>query len=428
MEFIENLKKVSKNWRLSVLVIWLLIGVAIIPYPNTIVSGIGIIIFFPFLVFLMFLFLLSLISKRDIFEYPTWKVLLFLAISLPIMALISIILIILFIISVISYFFFTSWFILYGCFLIGKSVDKGTFKVPKARPFLRTVIFFGGLAGSLLLLYLFIIGPTLFDYFIIMEEPIKIPWYLNGVYMLVGAILIGLAITCVVYMFKKILHGWFGVFALLVSIYTLFLILKIYLGMVDTEPEEIGSIWAYIAIIVPDLFIIFYSLSTLMGSQAELLSQRFKKFGLDTVIIWLILSKVTYEFIHYFPYNLFTDANTPWIQWLSNIDNELINLWKNIAVLAFFILLLIIIGIFEIRKYSLEQKELKEEVEVEVKELLAPQPTIEEPTPVVEESEIMEDVETDILEDDGSHDETMEDVDTDIFKDEGSHKNNNEME
>lgn len=254
-----------------------------------------------------------------------------------------------------------------------------------------------------------------------MEEPVEIPWYLNGVYILVGAILIGLAITCIVFLFKKVIHGWFGVFALLVSVYTLFLILKIYLG-IEAEPEEekaIGSIWAYIAIILPDLFIIFYSLSTLMGSQAELLSQKFKRFGLDTVIIWLFLSKVTYEFIHYFPYDLFSNANTPWIQWLSNINNDLINLLKNIAVLAFFILLLIIIGIYEIRKYSLEQKELKEEVEAEVKELLAPQPTFEEPPPVGEKSEIMEVLETDILEDEGDHDETMEDVDTDIFKDEG---------
>ena len=395
MEFIDNLKKISKNWRLSAIVIWLLIGVAIIPYPHPIVSVVGIIIFFPFLVFLMFLFLLSLISKRDIFEYPPWKIILFLGISLPIMLLISIILIVLFIISVITYFFFTSWFILYACFLIGKRIDTQTFKTPKARPFIRTLAFFGGLAGSLLLLYLFIIGPTLFDFSVITKDPFVIPWYLNVIFIIVGAVLIGLAIICIVLMFKKIFNGWFGVFALLVSFYTLFLVIKIYLGMVDSDPEEFASIWAYIAMIIPDMFIIFYSLSTLMGSQAEILSKRLKRFKLDTVIIWLILSKVTYEFIHYFPYNIFTAVNIPWIQWLSNIDNELINHIKNIAVLIFFLALLIIIGIYEIRKYFLGQKELKEEVEVEVKELLSPQPTIEEPEPIIGESEVMEDEELD---------------------------------
>ncbi|NVM36467.1 MAG: hypothetical protein HWN81_12785 [Candidatus Lokiarchaeota archaeon] len=387
MDFIDNLKKLSKNWRLLTLVIWLLIGVAIIPYPDPIVSLIGIIIFFPFLVFLMFLFLLSLVSKKNIFEYPTWKVLLFLVISLPIMLLISIILIVLFLISVITYFLFTSWFILYGCFLLGKSVDKQAFKTPRAKHFLRTLIFILGLAGSLALLYLFIIVPTLIDLSVITDTPIVFPWYLNLVYIIIGGILVGLAIIIVVYKFKKVFNGWFGIFALLVTFYTVFLALKIYLGIVDTEPRAIGSIWAYIAMIVPDMFIIFYSLSTLMGSQAEILSKRLKRFGLDTVIIWLILSKVTYEFIHYFPYNLLSAVPIPWIQWFATIDNDKVNLIKNIAVLGFFILLLIIIGIYEIRKYSEDLLKPKEGIEAEAKEIFHPELTTKESEPIVKESE-----------------------------------------
>ena len=379
MDIIDNLKKLGKNWRLTALLVWMLVGIAIIPYPNRIVSIIGILIFLPFLVFLMFLFLLSLISKKNIFEYSPWKIIVFLLISLPIMLFISIILIVLLAISVVSYFFFTSWFILYGCYLLGKNIDTKLYKTPKLRPFIRTLIFFGGLAASLLFLYLFIIGPTLFDFSVIIETPIDVPWYLNGIYILVGGVLVGLAIVCIVYMFKKSFAGWFGTFAILVSIYTLFLILKIYLGIVDTEPDEIGSIWAYIAVIIPDLFIIFYSLSTLMGSQAELLSKRFKRFGLDAVIIWLILSKVTYEFIHYFPYDVFQEVNVPWLNALSTLDtNDLINLVKNVAVLIFFIALLVVIGIYEINKYAKEQKQLKIEVDLDVKELLAPQPILEE--------------------------------------------------
>lgn len=395
MDIIDNLKKMGKNWRLTALLVWMLVGIAIIPYPNRIVSIIGILIFLPFLVFLMFLFLLSLISKKDIFEYSPWKIIVFLLISLPIMLFISIILIILFAISIVSYFFFTSWFILYGCYLLGKNIDTKLYKTPKLRPFIRTLIFFGGLAASLLFLYLFIIGPTLFDFSVIIETPIDVPWYLNGIYILVGGVLVGLAIVCIVYMFKKSFVGWFGTFSILVSIYTLFLILKIYLGIVDTEPDEIGSIWAYIAVIIPDLFIIFYSLSTLMGSQAELLSKRFKRFGLDAVIIWLILSKVTYEFIHYFPYEVFQEAKIPWLNTLSTLDNDLINLVKNIAVLIFFIALLVVIGIYEINKYAKEQKQLKIEVDLDVKELLAPQPILEEKdeTEASDPSEPIEDTE-----------------------------------
>ena len=218
MDIIDNLKKLGKNWRLTTLLVWMLVGIAIIPYPNRIVSIIGILIFLPFLVFLMFLFLLSLISKKNIFEYSPWKIIVFLLISLPIMLLISIVLVVLFAISVVSYFFFTSWFILYGCYLLGKNIDTKLYKTPKLRPFIRTLIFFGGLAGSLLFLYLFIIGPTLFDFSVIIETPIDVPWYLNGVYILVGGVLVGLAIVCIVYMFKKSFTGWFGTFAILVSI------------------------------------------------------------------------------------------------------------------------------------------------------------------------------------------------------------------
>lgn len=367
MDTIENFKKIGKNWRLLVIVIWLLVGIAIIPFPDPIVSFVGILIFLPFLVFLMFLFLLSLISKKSIFEYKTWKIILFLLISLPIMLLISVVLIVLFAISIISYFFFSSWFILYGSYLLGKNIDTRLHKTSKTHTFLRFVIFFGGIVGSLLFLYLSIIGPSLFDFSLILDAPVNVPWYLNGVYIVVGGILIGLAIVCIIFLFKKTFTGWFGTFALLVSFYTLFLVLKIYLGIVDLESvsEEITSIWAYIGIIIPDMFIIFYSLSTLMGSQAELLSKRFKRFKLDTVIIWLILSKVTYEFIHFFPYSVFEAVNIPLIQELSTLNNDNINLLKNIAVLIFFISLLIILGIYEIRKYIKEQAQLRDQIDYE---------------------------------------------------------------
>jgi len=175
-------------------------------------------------------------------------------------------------------------------------------------------------------------------------------------------------------MFKKSFPAWFGPFAILVSLYTVFLVLKIYLGLVDGGENEVGPIWAYTSMIIPDMIIIIYSLSTLMGSQAEFLSKRFKRFGLDTVLIWLILSKVAYEFIHYFPYKIFEEFHTPWIFALSYLDNDDINLAKNIAVLAFFVLLLIIIGVYEITKYGKQQKQLREEVDEEVKQLFSPEP------------------------------------------------------
>ena len=49
-----------------------------------------------------------------------------------------------------------------------------------------------------------------------LETPITFPWCLNGVYILVGVIILGLIIICIIYMFKKSFPGWFGVFAILV--------------------------------------------------------------------------------------------------------------------------------------------------------------------------------------------------------------------
>jgi hypothetical protein len=399
MDIIDNLKKIGKNWRLTALVIWLLIGVAILPYPFKILdidaSIIGILIFLPFLVFLMFLFLLSLVSKRNIFEYSPWKIILFLVISLPIMLLLSVVLIVMFAISLITYVFFTSWFIFYGCYLIGKRVDDKLVSGGKGKSFLRFLIFIGGLAISLLLLFLFIIGPDIIDFSIILKTPSEdaFPWYLRVIYLVVGGVLIGLTIVCIAYMFKKSFNGWFGIFTILVSIYTLFLVLKIYMGFVGTgtDPQEIASIWPYLGIIVPDLFIIFYSLSTLMGSQAELLSKRIKRFGIDTIIIWLILSKVTYEFIHFFPYSILETVNIPWIPWineLSFLNENLINNAKNIVVLLFFIVILVIIGIYEIHKYHKKRKEPSEEEIEGEKEISVPETSTYEPQPSLDESSL----------------------------------------
>ncbi|MFW9990176.1 MAG: hypothetical protein ACFFC3_16150 [Candidatus Odinarchaeota archaeon] len=414
MEFIDNLKKLGKDWKLLVIVIWMLVGIALIPVRDPpIVSLIGIIIYFPFLVFLMYLFLLSLISKKDIFEYPTWKIILLLVLSLPIMLLISIILIALFLISVITYFFFTSWFILYGCFLTGKNVDNRLSKIPKAKPFIRTLIFIGGLGCSITLLYLFQIIPTIIDLSVITDISLDFPWYLDGVFILIGAILVGFAIIIIIYNFKKVFNGWFGIFAILVTFYTLFLALKIHFYGAETEPEGYENIWAYFILIVPDMIIIFYSLSMLMGSQAELLSKRIKRFGLDTVIIWLILSKVTYEFIHYFPYDELSFFNFPLIQWFAeNIDNDLINHIKNIAVLVFFVLLLIIIGIYEIRKYSRKQLKLPELPEIDRKETITLQPTTEDHISPYEETELISE-ESKITEDERTSSSVIEDTDND---------------
>ena len=381
MEIIDNLKKIFKkeNWRLATLVIWLLVGVVIIQF----LPMIGIIIFLPYLTFLMFLFLLSLATKQNIMEYPVWKIVLLLIISIPLLFLLAIILIALFFISIVSYFFFTSWFILYGCYLVGIGIEKKLLKFPRSRRFIRTIIFFGGIAGSLLLLYLFILGPTLFDFSLISTQ--EIPLFLNLAYLVVGGVIIGLAVYGIIIMFKKIFIAWLGTFFILSAVYTLFLVVKIYLSLDEGGTNTAQSTWTDIGLLIVDLVIILYVLSTLLGKNAELLAQRFKHIGIDTAIIWLIFSKVSYEFIRFFPYNIFETMNFPFSRFLSDLNTDQINYIKNIAVLGFFIILLLVIGIYEIRKYTKLQKGLKEEVKYDDKAFLSPHTQIVEPIPTPKE-------------------------------------------
>lgn len=382
MDFIDNLKKLGKkeNWKYLYLVIWLMIGVTVIQFFPII----GIVIFLPLLPFLMFLFILSLIAKKDITKIATWKIILLLILSLPLMLLVSIFLIILFLASIISYFFFISWFIIYGSYLVGKKIDTKLIKHSKIGPIIRFILFIGGLMLSLLLLFLFIIGPAIIDFSAITS--VEIPPFLIIVYFIVGGILIVFAFICILYMFKKAFNAWFGIFSLLVTIYTLFLVVKIYLSLDTSGTDTTSSELTKVVLLIFDLLILLYSVSTLMGSQAELLSKRIKKIGMDSVILWLILSKVAYEFVYNFPFDTF---EAPLVSVLNDVNmNELINLIKNIAVLGFFILLLIVIGLYEIIKYNKRLKEPKEEeLEVGVEGLISEDPLIGEHQPSIEETE-----------------------------------------
>ena len=88
---------------------------------------------------------------------------------------------------------------------------------------------------------------------------------------------------------------------------------------------------------------------------------------------------------------IFNVINIPWFPWineLSILNDRDINNVKNIAVLAFFILSLVIIGIYEIRKYHKERRKPREEGLEEEKEILLPESSIYEPQPTLEEESL----------------------------------------
>lgn len=384
MSFIENLKKLTlkENWKYLIIVILLLIGIAVIQIPVeytiTILSFdidlwdlIGVVIFLPFLTFVMFLFLLSLIAKKDVKEISSWKVMLIFLAALPLMIIISIILVGLFLFSILSYIFLTSWFILYGAYLTSKRLDDNLKKRVHSS-FYRGILFIGGIIGALLLLIGYIFGSSYIGVLLGITITQNIYNILNYVVLIVGLMIIAFSVIGIVYLFKGIFNAWLGIFSILTVIYTFYLLVKIFFALNSTGGAS-SSIYTQFGLIAVDLFIILYSISTLMGSQADLLFKRLKlkRIGLDTILIWLIFSKVAYEFAHNFPYSWL--AGFPYIDILSYLDESIVNLGKNIGVLIFFILILAVLGLYQMHKYSRQEKLFKKQVDKDVRELLSPQ-------------------------------------------------------
>ncbi len=390
MLIVDNLKKLmeKRNRRYLALVLWLIAGIVTIDF----FPFVGIIIFLPFLTFVMFLFFLSVFSKKDIRDIAHWKVFLLLIFSLPLMLIISVFLLGLFAFSIVSYMFMTSWFILYGLILTSKRIDSNM-KKHKGSKFTRTIEFFGGIVLSLVLLVVFYLAPIIDEQKLVFKYmvPYYLELYLTVAYIIVAVAIIGIGALCLYYVFKKSFNAWYGVFTILIAGYTFYLVLKIFLGVNSAESESETSLLTQIALLFADVFIVVYAISTLLGKQAEILAKQVKRFGLDTAFIWLLFSKASYEFVVNFPYdfiyNLSVDIfgdSTSFLTFLGSIINYLnedyINLAKNIAVLFFFLTLFVLLGLWEIRKYNRKQttspkEEITESIEEGLKEIEDLEPT-----------------------------------------------------
>ena len=389
MDTIENLKKLGlkENRKYLILIIWLLVNITIIQLPFEfsvqifgiwvdLLDLIGVITYVPFLTFLAFTFLYSLIAKKDIKEVTSGKILLIFFLTLPLMFFLIPIIVGIFLFSIFSYIFFTSWFILYGAYLSSKRLDD-SLKRRVHSSFYRVIQFFGGSILSIVLLTAYLFGAQNIGDLIGLTFTQDVYDTLNYVVIFIGIIVLIFIIVGIVFMFKKIFNAWLGMFSLSVVIYTFYLLVKIFLALRSTGGEE-TSFTTQIIMLIVDLFILLYSVSTLMGSQAELLSKkiRIKRIGVDSVLIWLVFSKVAYEFIHNYPFALF--SGFAYVDYISVLDQDVINLGKNYGVLFFFLILLVTLGFYQITKYNLNERKFKDKVDQEVKDLLSPVEFIEQ--------------------------------------------------
>jgi len=355
-----ELKQLLKfeNWKFSVLLLWLMAGIGFMEFFPLV----GIIIFLPFLAFVMFLLLLSLVSKKNVQEYAAWKIILLLILSIPLMLLISVILIVVFGISMFSYIFLTSWFALYGCYLTGKNVTK-KLENKKHASFLKGLTFSSGTGGSFAaLIGLFFISghlPQLLDN--VTQNNLL---FLNYVYIVVAILIVILLSLAFYYLSKKTFIGWSGIFFFLIVVYTFYFAIKVILGMGGSSESSISSLPSEIVLLIGDLFILMYAISTIIGSQVDLLTKKLRRFREDTILMWLIFSKASYEFAVNFPYELIPNfSSLPFIESVVWIGSNLSTI-KNIGALIIFIFLILVLGIYELRKHHLiKQKKRPEALE-----------------------------------------------------------------
>ncbi|MFX0010092.1 MAG: hypothetical protein ACFE9R_07245 [Candidatus Hermodarchaeota archaeon] len=418
MDTIDNLKKLGlkENRKYLILVIWLLVNITIIQLPFGITVDIfsvkidlldliGVVTYIPFLTFLIFVFLYSLIAKKDVKEVASWKILLTFFLTLPLMFFLIPIMVGIFLFSIFSYVFFTSWFILYGGYLSSKRLDDNLKKRVHST-FYRTIQFFGGSILSIVLLVGYVLGSQTIGNLVGLTLTQAVYDTLNYVVIFIGTIILMFIIIGIVFMVKKIFNAWLGMFSLMVVIYTFYLIVKIFLALRSTGGEDTSATTQVIMLIL-DLLILLYSVSTLMGSQAELLSKKLKnkRLGVDSVLIWLVFSKVAYEFIHNYPFTLF--SGFAYINYIDLLDESIINLSKNIGVLFFFLILLVTLGFYQIRKYNLNEIKFKDKIDQEVKDLLSPIEFVEQVKEPLHETEPLnkdESVKVDSHEEDFSED------------------------
>lgn len=389
MDTIENLKKLGlkENRKYLILVIWLLVNITIIQLPFEysiqffavnidLLDLIGVVTYVPFLTFLVFTFLYSLVAKKDVKEIPAWKVLITFFLTLPLMFFLIPIMVGIFLFSLFSYVFFTSWFILYGAYLSSKRLDD-SLKRRVHSSFYRAVQFFGGSILSIVLLVAYVLGSQTIGDMIGLIFTQGVYDTLNYAVIFIGIFVIIFIVVGIIFMFKRIFNAWLGMFSLSVVIFTFYLLIKIFLALRSTGGVETSIATQFIMLTV-DFFILLYSISTLMGSQADLLSKSIgiKRIGVDSILIWLVFSKVAYEFIHNYPFSLFSEF--AYIDAIDLLNESVINLLKNIGVLLFFLIILVALGYHQIKKYNLNERQFKDKVDQEVKGLLSPVEFVEQ--------------------------------------------------
>ena len=338
---IEDLKALffkKENILILFLTLWLILGFTLYSFIQYVPEDLALFIFRPLLGFCFAFFVLSLGTRRDLREL-NWKWLLLgvslgVAIAFLFTGIWRFILGFLYRIGIISYIFITAIFYMYACDKYAFKADEKVYDLEEPKNhILRWTIFIGGTLLSLLLTRLIsIIG---------VRWARESPEIVNGlglVAIIIFWIIVFLAIIGVLTLLTKQLNAWLGVFFLLVTLFTAYLMFNAYYA-IGSRGDTTYRLSMQIGLYLFDLGLIIYTISTILGEKSEKISEKLKIMKVDAIIMWLIFSKAAYE--------LAAVADP-------NILADLLN-----AVLGFllFIPLLAIAGIYGIINYGKIKKE-----------------------------------------------------------------------
>lgn len=329
MGFRDLLLLKEKEYRLYlILVIWLIIGYTLIQFEVLFIAAF--IVFFGLLIISFLLFLVSLFSYKKKLRDMSKKRVIISIIIIVLFGLITIqlflyIAVAMFYLAIISYIFITSIFMMYYFYDIGVKIDDYLYKLPSSlRNFERWCFFLGGIIISIVSL---IIATTIT--LSVTGGTAETAW----VAVVIIIIIIFFGIIGALHSIRGRLYAWMGIFFVGVAIYTIYLMISILFSRLATDGGGTSSIPAQIALYFLSLFLLLNTIGGLIAEKSEIIREKLKIFGPDTVLMWLIFSVASFEF----------GAGVP--------ASELAVI-RYVIVYVFFIPLLIIMTIYGIRIYG----------------------------------------------------------------------------
>jgi hypothetical protein len=159
-----------------------------------------------------------------------------------------------------------------------------------------------------------------------------------GMAIIIIIIIVFFSIIGAIHSVRGRLYTWMGIFFVWVAIYTIYLMGSIIYRRTSEGGTSASSIPLQILFYFFNLFILLNTLGGLIGEKSEIIKQKLKVFGPDTVLMWLIFSITILTF-------------------LSGLEDSEIQIVRLIAVFVLFIPLLIIMSIYGIYNYSNITKE-----------------------------------------------------------------------